>query len=158
MYVSIAERDCLIMTNSEVSLDSVKFVTHDEEEFILNPKDQNMIIKAVELRAQPNIWNTNQEFEIEFESDFYIDDGDKKYLFGYDNSKLPSRQSIIMIYYKPVIVQARRHKKKRINKKWLKRYGYKNIYMREEIKLDECEVMPNEDGSIEFISRYRGGL
>lgn len=143
------------MTNSEVSLDSVKFVTHDEEEFILNPKDQNMIIKAVELRAQPNIWNTNQEFEIEFESDFYIDDGDKKYLFGYDNSKLPSRQSIIMTYYKPVIVQARRHKKKRINKKWLKRYGYKTVYVRDEMKLDDCNFTFNEIDGVEFTGSHR---
>lgn len=28
----------------------------------------------------------------------------------------------------PVQVQARTHKKKRINKKWLKRYGYKQIF------------------------------
>ena len=28
-------------------------------------------------------------------------------------------------FYKPVYVQKRKHKKKRINKKWAKRYGYK---------------------------------
>jgi hypothetical protein len=31
----------------------------------------------------------------------------------------------VMQYYVPIMVQARWHKKKRINKKWLKRYGMK---------------------------------
>ena len=30
----------------------------------------------------------------------------------------------------PKIVQARKHRKKRINKKWLKKYGYKQIMVR----------------------------
>lgn len=34
-------------------------------------------------------------------------------------------KSFVMQYYVPIMVQARWHKKKRINKKWLKRYGMK---------------------------------
>ena len=30
----------------------------------------------------------------------------------------------------PKIVQARKHRKKRINKKWLKKYGYKQVKVR----------------------------
>ena len=48
-------------------------------------------------------------------------------------------------YDAEVQIQARRHRKKRINKKWLKRYGYKTVKRR--IRLD-CEQMGvnNSDG------------
>lgn len=40
-------------------------------------------------------------------------------------------------------VQRRKHKKKRINKKWLKRYGYRIVYA--ECKM--CGLQINEDGT-----------
>lgn len=44
-------------------------------------------------------------------------------------------------------VQARRHKKKRINKKWLKRYGYKTV----RIKSKGWKMHTREDGSFELV-------
>lgn len=44
-------------------------------------------------------------------------------------------------------VQARRHKKKRINKKWLKRYGYKTV----RIKSKGWKMHTCEDGSFELV-------
>lgn len=41
---------------------------------------------------------------------------------------LPKKPNTFDIQY-TVMVQARRHRKKRINKKWLKRYGYKPMQM-----------------------------
>lgn len=41
-------------------------------------------------------------------------------------------------------VQRRRHKKKRINKKWAKRYGYINVYKK--INIKDVSVIPNEEG------------
>lgn len=46
----------------------------------------------------------------------------------------------------PVTVQSRKHKKHRINKKWLKRYGYKTIYQKIKIKMSDCEIDMHEDG------------
>lgn len=46
----------------------------------------------------------------------------------------------------PVYVQARTHKKRRINKKWLKRYGTKVIYKKKMAKVADITV----DNVIEF--------
>lgn len=42
--------------------------------------------------------------------------------------------------YIPVSVQARCHKKNRINKKWLKRYGMKICYVKQHFSMDECRT------------------
>jgi len=45
------------------------------------------------------------------------------------------------------IVQARKHRKKRINKKWLKRYGYKKV-----MKITYgWKMIAHTDGVIEFV-------
>jgi len=43
-----------------------------------------------------------------------------------------------------VMVQAKKHKSKRINKKWSKRYGYKEIQVPIHMNLDNCTISPNE--------------
>ena len=47
----------------------------------------------------------------------------------------------------PKVVQARKHKKKRINKKWLKRYGYKTIH----VTSKGWKLKTYADGSFEFV-------
>lgn len=42
---------------------------------------------------------------------------------GIDKTKIPDEYTVQWVE----MVQARRHRKKRINKKWLKRYGYKQV-------------------------------
>lgn len=44
-------------------------------------------------------------------------------ILGLDITQIPDSYDIQYIK----IVQARKHRKKRINKKWLKRYGYKKV-------------------------------
>lgn len=46
----------------------------------------------------------------------------------------------------PKVVQAKTHKKKRINKKWAKRYGYKTIYETKRAKVMDVTI----DRVIEF--------
>ena len=46
----------------------------------------------------------------------------------------------------PKLVQARTHKKKRINKKWLRRYGQKLTYVRTKAKVADITV----DNVVEF--------
>lgn len=60
--------------------------------------------------------------EISFDADNLANNALKKIL-GVDKSDLPDAYDVQFIK----IVQARKHKKKRINKKWKKRYGYKLI-------------------------------
>lgn len=45
------------------------------------------------------------------------------------------------------IVQVRKHKKRRINKKWVKRYGYKRVV----VDAKGWKIKNNTDGSIELV-------
>lgn len=47
-----------------------------------------------------------------------------KFICGFDTSPMADATAVMLIYSKPYQEQVRRHKKKRINKKWAKRYGY----------------------------------
>ena len=47
------------------------------------------------------------------------------------------------------VVQARRHRKKRINKKWAKKYGYKQV----SVKSPGWEMTTNTDGTVSFTKR-----
>ncbi len=48
-------------------------------------------------------------------------------------------------YDADVQIQARRHRKKRIDKKWLKRYGYKTVRRPIRIKCDQITMTPDDD-------------
>lgn len=66
---------------------------------------------------------------------------------GIDTSKVPDKCDIQ--YMK--VVQKRKHKKKRINKKWLKRYGYKHIM----VETKGWEVHTKTDGTFEFANKEK---
>jgi len=53
-------------------------------------------------------------------------------------------------YSEPILVQARRHHKKRINKKWRKRYGYKTIFRKKQ--LTDCVVKFEGSGDMLSVS------
>ena len=64
-------------------------------------------------------------------------------LFGYDTGRAPDMYSVVFVKH----VQNRRHRKKRINKKWLQRYGYKEI----RAVSAGWQVRRNTDGTIDFV-------
>ena len=72
-------------------------------------------------------------------------------LFGIDHERFPASYEIEYIK----LVQARHHKKKRINKKWLKRYGYKQIRCKSNGWELQCS---SEDGTFEFVFVKEGSL
>jgi len=49
-----------------------------------------------------------------------------------------------MIGSQPYLVQKKIHKKKRINKKWLKKYGYETKHAPFEVFLKDCRLTPDE--------------
>lgn len=53
-------------------------------------------------------------------------------------------------YSEPILVQARRHKKKRIDKKWRKRYGYITIFRKKQ--LTDCVVKFEGSGDMLSVS------
>lgn len=80
---------------------------------------------------------------IEAEANFECD-VDAKMLTGIDLAHGSDFTGCTVLFHQPVQVQVRRHKKKRINKKWAKRYGYKTMF--KQVKLEETCVKPNENG------------
>lgn len=51
----------------------------------------------------------------------------------------------------PHLVQIRRHRKKRINKKWAKRYGYKIVLKR--VRMTDVSLTQKDADLLEFIGR-----
>lgn len=80
-------------------------------------------------------------FTLEPSKEFDIDKLLK--IFGVDISRKPDSYTIQ--YSKNV--QVRKHKKKRINKKWIKRYGYKQIWFNSNGWKLKCY----KDGIAEFV-------
>ena len=64
-------------------------------------------------------------------------------ILGVDIAQMPDSYNILYIK----IVQVRKHKKKRINKKWLKRYGYKKVI----VNSKGWDVKTYTDGTVEFV-------
>lgn len=61
-----------------------------------------------------------------------------------------------MEYEANILVQARRHRKKRINKKWAKRYGYKTA--RQKVKFDCAQVTFEQDADTWNITFETKGI
>ncbi len=64
-------------------------------------------------------------------------------ILGLDIAQMPDAYDIQYVK----IVQARKHKKKRTNKKWLKRYGYKKVI----VNSKGWNVKTHTDGTVEFV-------
>lgn len=70
-------------------------------------------------------------------------------VLGFDMSNASDKYSILLT--KPI--QRRKHKKKRINKKWLKKYGYKLLV---DLK-DDWRIKSYKDGTYEFVKENNYG-
>ena len=78
--------------------------------------------------------------EVSFECD--IDTSLFAKLIGIDLANGQDATCARMIFQKPYQVQCKHHKKKRINKKWAKRYGYVTkfkTYCMEEVSIEQNE-------------------
>lgn len=72
---------------------------------------------------------------VEFTMEAEIDGNMLAKLYGLD---LAAGKDFTVEYSEPILIQARCHKKKRINKKWRKRYGFKTIFRKKQ--LTDCVV------------------
>jgi hypothetical protein len=71
-------------------------------------------------------------------------------LMGVDLAKRGDLTSFTVECTTPYQVQIRRHRKKRINKKWAKRYGYKTMF--KTVKMTDVQFVQNET-DFEFVGR-----
>ena len=69
---------------------------------------------------------------------------------GVDLSRFPDNTSgFTLEFQSPYRVQIRRHRKKRINKKWAKRYGHKTMF--KSVRFKECSLVSKGD-DMEFFT------
>ena len=79
----------------------------------------------------------------EFTMEVEIDGDMLAKLYGLD---LAAGKDFTVEYSEPILIQARCHKKKRINKKWRKRYGFKTIFRKKQ--LTDCVVKCESSGDV----------
>lgn len=85
----------------------------------------------------------NEEYTMTVDFGNEIDTNELHKILGIDTSNIPDAYDIQYVK----IVQVRKHKKRRINKKWLKRYGIKQII----VNSKGWKMKTDTDGNIEFI-------
>ena len=105
----------------------------------------------------PNIDSLDKEnITYNFNKEYYIDDSsfidfNDSTIANLFNGKLNDIKECEVEVWKQKQVQARKHKKNRINKKWLKIYGYRIICYSEPTMAKLINIQPNDyfgDGSI----------
>ena len=82
-------------------------------------------------------------YEFTFNTDKPIDKEEFYKILGVDIAKTPDAYDIQFIKF----VQTRKHKKRRINKKWLKKYGYKQIL----VESKGWKIKTDMNGDVKFI-------
>ena len=87
--------------------------------------------------------SNNHTYELTFNDNKPINTEEFYKILGIDMAKIPDAYTIQFVKF----VQARKHKKRRINKKWLKRYGYKQII----VESKGWKVKTDTDGNVEFV-------
>lgn len=118
-------------------------------ELFLGDGTKIMNISSAELTYEPNVRYEREDLLTHgFKGEFTLEINDAEIntgIFGIDEATFPDMWDLQYIK----VVQARRHKKKRINKKWLKRYGVISI----PVESKGWEVTNYSDGSVEFTKR-----
>lgn len=117
--------------------DNIKLYTQSGEEvYDLGSGDceltTSMSAKSNSPVIQSLITNHTAEFSCICEVDF-SSIGDMAYL---------SNKPQTIMYEVPIMIQARWHKKSRVNKKWLKRYGMKPDAIKVEMNIRALEYIP----------------
>lgn len=118
--------------------------------FFLGDGTKIMNIPSAELTYEPNVRYERDDclvrnFKGEITLEINNSDFNLEAITGLNKDKFPEMWDLEYTEY----VQARKHKKKRINKKWLKRYGVIGI----PVKSKGWEVTNYADGSFEFTKR-----
>ena len=120
--------------------------TNNVKEITIDRESEHII--DLDITGRNNVIATfNHSPTLEFTMDNIITDVNLDTslygLFGYDLSNTPNGYTIQF----PFVKQRRIHKKKRINKKWLKRYGYETKY----IETKGWKMNNHGGGTVEFV-------
>lgn len=87
--------------------------------------------------------NLIRDKSIEINMETSVDTETLYKMLGLDKAIFPNMYDVEFVQY----VQKRKHKKKRINKKWLKKYGYETVMK----KAKGWHMNVDTDGNVELI-------
>ena len=98
-------------------------------------------IPPIDINEPPNYLHS-LNFQLSTEAEFTVEtEIDAPMLYGLCGiPPMTNIQTFTLQYQRPVTEQVRRHKKKRINKKWAKRYGYRTVlktYQMNEVRFEK---------------------
>jgi hypothetical protein len=115
------------------------------EEFELSDKFRLNTISFDRYKIPAYITRINSPLSASEEVTFECDVDPRLFsnITGADISRFSDTTGITLEFRSPYDVQIRRHKKKRIDKKWAKRYGYKTVY--EDVRITDVHF--NHDDS-----------
>lgn len=99
--------------------------------------NSSMLPECIKRFASPMSANAELSFECNIDASLFAK------LIGVDLAQGRDATCASVIFQKPYQVQRRHHKKKRINKKWAKRYGY--ITKFKTYQLEDVHIEQNED-------------
>jgi hypothetical protein len=85
-------------------------------------------------------------------SDVTISDEVLNLLSGMHNKQYKPHYNLFIEANRTEYIQTKRNKNNRIDKKWLKRYGYKEVLVPFEMFLKDCALTQNQDGNISSFS------
>lgn len=127
------------------------FQINDGFSMFMCDQDGNKVCDLGEIKSFPIITpelsaNTRPEFSMTI-SDAVVSDEFLKILSM--NNK-PHYNDIVMKADKKKYIQAKRNKNNRIDKKWLKKYGYKEILVPFELSLKDCTITQSGDDITSF--------
>jgi hypothetical protein len=110
-----------LINNNDISL---KFINSNTGEVMGDFKSvKELLVETEHIDTSTIKWEKQRSVSFNIN---IIDDNLKEVILNPDNFDKTYDMEIIKSV--PVQVQAKVHRSKRINKKWLKKYGYKTIY------------------------------
>ncbi len=109
----------LQMTNGSIYIQNELIGTGNLEPILIDESDPPTYIRSIN---RPLPAEAECTLECEIDTPMY------NRLIGFDASPFPDATGFSVVFSSPYQAQRRRHKKKRINKKWAKRYGYVTKY------------------------------
>lgn len=115
------------------------------------PVIKESTLSAEEISAEPlfGIFSNPMEFELEAHK---INSELVDKLVGLDLSNSHDMEYTLE-YSNARQVQVRRHKKKRINKKWAKRYGFRTVY--DKVRFKEVSLVAKDEGTYECVTNQK---
>ena len=124
----------MVCLNAQIGVVTKAYGTKEELEYVYSKAGRERHVSLLDKMTGHSIESVVEE---------PLDTDELCKILGLDEAKMPDKYDIQV----SKVVQCRRHKKKRINKKWAKKYGYKQTH----VIMKGWKMHSNRNGEIEFV-------